>query len=449
MAQVKDMTKGNETRLLIQFMLPMLFGNLFQQVYNLADSAIVGQFEGANALGAIGCTGSITFVFFSLCHGLASGAGIIVSQYFGAKNHEDVKKTIANSFYLIVVFGIVFSVLGVIATRPVLQLLDTPASQIDDAVAYMQIVCGGTIAVAIYNYIAQVMRALGDSRTPLIFLIVATVINIVLDFVFVVGMNMGVKGAAYATIIAQAISAVGSMIYGIAKNPYFKLKPQHLKIDNEIMNLCCKVGVPLAVQGLLISISCVILQRFVNSYDEEVVSAFTVTSRVEQLVQQPFNSLGLAMATFAGQNMGAGETERVRTSLKKAAIITAIISGVMLIVCYAAGTFIIGCFVKEAEVISIGATGLKIISLMFFPLGVIYITRGLLNGANDTFYAMINGVIEVLCRIGFSVLLSSVFPIGIWSVWVATGLTWVVTGIAGLIRYKQGIWLRKSIACTC
>lgn len=443
---VKDMTRGNETRLLINFMLPMLLGNIFQQVYNLVDSVVVGRYVGANALGAVGCTGAISFMFFALCSGLASGAGIIVSQHFGAKKDEEVKKTIANSFYLVVIFGIVLGLVGAIFTRPVLVLLDTPSAQIEDAVAYMQIVCGGTIAVALYNYAAQIMRALGDSKTPLFFLLVATVVNIVLDIQFVVYMDMGVRGAAYATVIAQAISAVGCIIYGFIKNPYFRLSKEHLAIDRPIIELCFKIGIPLTIQGLTISLSCVVLQKFVNGFEEEVVSAFTVTSRIEQLVQQPFNSLGMAMSTFAGQNIGAGKSQRVRTAFKKAVVITAIISASMLVLFWGAGHLIVRCFVKEASVILIGTKGLKIISLMFFPLGMIYITRGLLNGANDTVYAMINGVIEVCGRIGFSVLLVYIFPIGIWSVWFATGLTWVITGIAGTIRYKQGIWVNKKIA---
>ena len=442
---VQNMTEGKVTPLLLKFMVPMLLGNLFQQLYNVADSAIVGRYEGANALGAIGCTGSLTFLFFAFCCGLASGAGIIVAQHFGAGNENEVKKTLANSFYIVVLLGILLSVIGVWLTRPVLELLQTPEVQMQEAVDYMQIVCAGTIAVAVYNYAAQVMRALGDAKTPLIFLVVATVINIALDILFVIYMEMGVKGAAYATVIAQGASALASLIYAMIKNPYFQLKKEHLKADYRICALCFRVGMPLGVQSMLIAVSCVVLQRFVNGFDKDVVSAFTVTSRVEQLVQQPFNSLGLAMANFAGQNMGAGKSDRVRIALKKSAWITAIISIIMLAVCYLGGNLIVSCFVKEANVIAIGTTGLKITSLMFFPLGIIYITRGLLNGANDTFYAMINGVIEVCGRIGFSVLLVEIFPVGIWSVWIATGLTWVITGVAGLIRYKQGKWLQLRI----
>ncbi len=445
-AVVKDMTKGNETKLILQFMLPMLVGNVFQQVYNLADSIVVGRSVGSDALGAVGCTASITFLFFAICQGLASGAGVIVSQYFGGGEYENVKKTIANSFYIVMLSGVILSVLGFVLAKPILVIMDTPKVQQQDAVDYMQIVCAGTIAVAAYNYVAQIMRALGDAKTPLIFLLISTVTNIVLDIVFVVYMDMGVKGAGYATIIAQLFSAIGCFVVGFAVNPYFKLKKEHIKIDMDICKLCFNVGMPLAIQSMTIAISCVVLQRVVNSFDKDVVSAFTVTSRIEQFVQQPYSSLAVAVSTFTGQNMGAGKTDRVRRSLAKGIFITGIISAVMLVVSFGFGGYIVGAFVKDSpNVIEIGTRGFHIISTMFFPLGIIYVTRGVLNGANDTVYAMMNGVIEVCCRVGFSILLVYVFPIGIWSVWFATGLTWVVTGISALIRYKQGIWLKRGI----
>lgn len=442
---VKDMTTGNETKLLINFMLPMLVGNIFQQLYNIADSIIVGQYVGADSLGAIGCTAPITFLFFSICQGLGIGAGIMVAQYFGAKNEEQVKKTLTNSFYIVALSGLLLSVLGVVFTRPMLEFLGTPTNQLEDAVKYMHIICAGTIAVAVYNYASQVMRALGDAKTPLYFIFLATILNVVLDLYFVVELEMGVEGAAYATVLAQAVSAVGSLITAAIINPYFKLKWSHFALDVKLTKLCLKVGIPLGLQGFAIAVSCVILQAFVNSFDENVVTAFTVTSRVEQFVQQPYASLAMAVSTFTGQNIGAGNIERVRKALKSSVAIVGVISLVMLVVCFGAGRLIIHCFVDDAAVIAMGAKGLMIISTMFFPLGIIYVTRALLNGANDSKYAFINGGIEVTGRILFSVLMVFVVGAGQWSVWLATGLTWLLAGTVGVIRYKQNIWVEKSI----
>lgn len=446
MALVKDMTKGRETPLLIKFMLPMLLGNVFQQFYNIADSAIVGQHEGATALGSIGCTGSLNFLFFSLCNGLSVGAGIIVAQHFGAGNDRRVKNTVANSLYIVTLFGILISVLGVLIARPVLTLLDTPKAQIDGAVDYMKIICGGNIAVALYNYSAQVMRALGDSKSPLIFLIVASFINVGLDVLFVIYLGYGIKGAAWATVIAQAVSAVASLIYGFIRNPYFRLTKENLKIDKVIVTQCLKIGMPLAAQGMLIAISCVILQRVVNSFDEVAVSAYTVTNRIEQLVQQPYSSLGAAVSTFTGQNMGAGKQDRVRTALKKSIMIVAAFSIIMLAVCFIFGRPIMRLFVKESNVIDIGAKGIRITSLMYFFLGTIYVTRGLLNGAGDAVYAMINGCVEVTGRICFPLLLIHLLNIGLWAIWLTTGLTWFITAMAGVIRYRQNKWCDLTVA---
>ena len=443
---VRDMTTGSEMKLLISFMLPMLVGNILQQVYNIADSIIVGNYLGSNALGAIGCTAPITFLFFSICHGLGMGAGIMVAQYFGAGHEENVKKTLTNSLYIVVISALLLSFVGVVFARPMLELLGTPINQIDDAEIYMKIICAGTIAVGIYNYASQVMRALGDAKTPMIFIMVATVLNIVLDILFVMEFDMGVAGAAYATIIAQSVSAIGSLLTAAIINPYFKLKLSHFTINRQIFNLCLKVGLPLGMQGFAIAISCVILQGFVNSFEEKVVTAFTVTSRVEQFVQQPYNSLASAVSSFTGQNMGAGNIDRVRTGLKKSVIIVGVISLTMLLVCFGAGELIARCFVADAQVIDISVKGMMILSTMFFPLGIIYVTRALLNGANDSTYAFINGGVEVLGRILFSVLMVYVVGAGQWSVWLATGLTWLFAGTIGVIRYKSNIWVKKSIA---
>lgn len=440
MAVIKDMTKGKETPLLLKFMLPMLLGNVFQQFYNIVDSAIVGRFEGATALGSIGCTSSLNFLFFSICNGLSIGAGVLIAQNFGAKNERLVKNTIANSLYIVTAIGIVISLIGFFSARPILTFMKTPEAQFEGAVDYMQIVSGGTIAVALYNYSAQAMRALGDSKSPLFFLVVASVINVVLDLLFVCEFGMGVSGAAYATVISQAVSAISCLVYGFLKNPYFRLKKENLRFDRNIAGKCFKVGVPLASQSMLIALSCVILQRVTNSFDEIAVSAYTVTNRIEQLVQQPFASLGAAVSTFTGQNMGAGQTERVRTSLRKSTMLVAGFSVIMLGVCHIFGANIVSIFVKEKEVINLGANGLKITSALFFPLGMIHITRGVLNGAGDALYAMINGVMEVIGRVGFSLILVNFVDIGVYAVWLTTGLTWVITALTGVVRYLQGKW---------
>ncbi len=437
---VQDMTKGKEVPLLLKFTIPLLVGNLFQQCYSIADSAIVGRVEGANALGAIGCTNWITYIFFACCNGIGIGAGILVAQFFGAAERGKIKQAITNSFYIIMLLGVVLSVLGFLVTRPVLTLLGTPDGQIEQAVDYMEIICGGTFAVALYNYVAHVMRALGDSKSPLIFLLIASILNIVLDVLFVVYLGYGVKGAAWATVLAQLISAILSMGYAVWKNPYFRMEREDLKFNRELSGMCLKIGFPLAAQSVLISLSCVFMQSMVNRFDEEVVSAFTVTSKVELLLDQPFIALSAAMSTFTGQNMGARREDRVNRAFRWSVLITTIYCILTAVAMFLLDEQIARIFVQETYVVEISAIALRIMGVMYWPLGMIFIIRALLNRAGDAGYALTNGIVEVAGRIGFSVLFVFLIPVGMWAVWIATGLSWGLTALMAYLRYRKGIW---------
>lgn len=442
---VQDMTEGNEVKLLIKFSLPMLLGNVFQQFYNMIDSIVVGKYIGANALAAVGATSSLIFLTFSICLGLSIGIGIIISQYFGAKDEENVKRAIANAVYVIAVSGIIMSIITSTLARPILQAMHTPPEILDNSTVFLRIVSGGMIAVAAYNAIAAVLRALGDSKTPLIFLFLSCIVNVVLDLLFVLKFGFGVAGTAWATVISQGIAALGCTVFALINNPYFKLKREHMKVNWPIINKCIKIGIPVAVQNSMIAVSLVALQRVVNGFGETAVAAYTATIRIEQLIQQPFNSLGAAMATFAGQNMGANKLERVRKGYYKSILIVAVFSFTAMLAAQFGGHAVMRIFVDKTDVIELGAKAIKITSCMYFSLGMIYITRGLLNGTGDAFYAMINGFVEVAGRVGFSTILALIPAIGVWSVWITTGLTWLITAIASVMRYRQGKWENKSL----
>lgn len=440
-----DMTQGSPAKLIFKFSIPMLIGNLFQQFYNMVDLMVVGKFVGDDALGAVGSTGSLNFLFFSLCFGLSAGIGIIVAQYYGAKDKEHVMRTIANAFYVLAMGAFIMSVLGVCFSRQILTFLNTPEKIMNDAVVYMKVTCSGIIAVACYNGIASILRALGDSRTPLYFLIISSIINIALDLTFVIVFHLGVFGVALATILAQGISAIGCIIYAYKKVEYFRIPKQYYIPNRRLMVKTFRIGLPVALQNSMIAISCVALQRVTNSFGENVVSAYTAANRFEQLIHQPFNSLGAAISTYAGQNMGAGKIDRVKTGYHRAVVFCAIYSMVMIPVSHFGGEVIVSMFANRPEVISIGAHALKITSWFYFFLGLIYVTRGMLNGAGDTIYSMINGIVEVVGRVGFAKPLTMVPTIGVWGIWFTTGFTWTITGIISVIRYRTGKWKRKSI----
>lgn len=439
----KNMTEGSELEHILRFTLPLLAGNLFQQLYNIVDSIIVGRYLGYNALAAVGATGSITYLFYTLCIGLSVGSGILISQSFGAGKSHEVKKYISNSAYASIAAGLIISIASVLASGTLLNLMNTPESIYSDAHRYMQVACAGTIAVAIYNWINSVMRSLGDSKTPLIFLIVASILNVALDLLFVVVFQAGVVGAALATVIAQALSAAGCIVFSFLKADYLKISRDELKYDGIYFKKCIRTGVPIALQNSMISVSMVFLQRVANGFGDTVIAAYTATMRVEQLIQQPFSSLNAALSTFAGQNMGAGFIDRTIKGYHKSLKAMAVFALVMLAVFAVFSRNIIGLFVTEESVIEIGSKALVLSSFFYIPLGTIHTTRGLLNGAGDVTYAMINGFVEVIGRIGFALILVHIPSVGAWAVWGTTCLTWVLTAVMSLIRYKGGKWRSK------
>ena len=442
-SRVVDMTKGNILKLLVSFMLPMLFGNVFQQFYNIVDSIIVGQFVGADALAAVGATGSINFLFFSLCNGLANGTGIVVSQYFGAGKDKDARKVVGNAVYIMAASAGLMTFLGITFANPILRALHTPENIIMDSTHYMQVICAGIICISVYNCVSAILRAVGDSKTPLYFLIVSSFINIGLDLLFVRGFNMGCIGAAIATVISQLISGGGCLIFAISTNEYFKISKDEFKFDKWIIHQCTRLGVPLAFQSSLIAFSCVALQSVVNTFGSVVVAAFTATSRIEQVVNQPFNSLGMAMSTFTGQNIGAGKEDRVKTGVKYGVMIMLCSCLLFIPMAQFGGRAIMSLFVKEVEVIEFGAHALRLTSWFYIFLGFIYVCRGMLNGAGDAHFSFINGVVEMLGRICFAKPFTLIPGVGVWGVWLATAMTWFVTGLVSIFRYSQGKWKKN------
>ncbi len=442
---VTDMTTGSPLKHILKFAIPLLVGNLFQQLYNMVDSIVVGNYVGKDALAAVGTCGSMNFLFFSLSSGLAIGIGIIVSQYFGAKDEKNVRSTIANSFYVLIVAALIVSIVGILFAPQLLRLLATPDNIIGDSVIYMRTTCAGIIAIALYNGVASILRALGDSRTPLYFLILSSIVNVVLDLYFVLALEWGVFGVALATIIAQAVSAVACLIYAYNKVPYFRLSREELKPHKDIIIKSFRLGVPVALQNSMIAISCMVLQGVVNGFGETVMAAYTIINRIEQVVQQPFGSLGTALTTYSGQNMGAEKIDRIKKGFRQATLIALVFSVLLIPVAYILGPQIVGIFVKDQEVIDIGYRALRITSLCYFGLGMIYVPRALLNGCGDTGFAMINGITEVACRILYAPIFTRIPFLGYWGIWVTTAATWVTTAIVCVSRYFQGKWRKKSI----
>lgn len=442
---VKNMTEGDPYKLLLTFAVPLFIGNVFQQLYNMVDSIIVGNYVGTDALGAIGTTGSLHFFFFSLVAGLSMGIGIIVSQYFGAGEKNEVKNTIGNAIWIILVCSIIMSAIGFCLARPLLKLMHTDPQILDDAVRYLRVTSIGIMCIGMYNGVSSILRALGDSKTPLFFLIFASILNVGLDFLFVLGFHMGVVGAGIATIFSQFISAITCIIYAYKSNSYFRLKRENFKIQLKLIQKACRLGIPVALQNALIAFSLIVLQGIVNSYGKTFTSAFTVVSRIEQLVQQPFMSLGAALSTYTGQNIGAGKIKRVLRGFRADTVICSTVALCTMIIFWILSPYIVLIFGDDPQVRDIAVDGLRITSSFYIFLGLIYTTRNVLNGAGDAMFSLLSGIVECIGRVFVAYPLTLIPFMGKYGVFYATGLTWFLNGMFSLVRYKRGKWKKMNV----
>lgn len=440
-----NMTEGSPVRLLIIFAIPMLIGNVFQQMYNLVDSVIVGRYIGADALAAVGATNSVSFLFFALCNGIGSGAGIITAQQFGAGNDENVKKSIVNAAYVMLIGSTLMGIAAFLATDVSLRFMATPEDIISDAVVYMHMQCLGLPLVAIYNHASSMLRALGDSKSPLYFLIFSCFLNVGLDLLFVCVFEMGIFGAAVATMIAQLIAGLGCLLYAIKFNSYFRLEKKHFAPDKQMIWGSIRLGVPLSLQFSLIAISCMALQRVVNGYGAAVVAAFTATGRVEQLLHQPYGTLCAALSTYCGQNLGAKNLDRIKLGFRKSMVMMTGFSLFMLPVMQFFGEAIVKLFVDDVQVIEYGAMAMKITSWFYLFLGIIYMTRGVLNGVGDAKFALMNGIVEVVARIIIPTGMCMIPFIGVWGIWWSAGVTWLISALFCLLRYFS--WKKNNMIC--
>lgn len=429
-----NMIEGNPVKLLIQFSIPMLIGNLFQQVYNLVDSIVVGQMIGSNALAAVGATGSATFFFFALCNGIGSGGGIIVSQLFGAKEFSKLKKCMTNVAYIMIVLPMIIGTLAYFLAEPLLIFLKTQPEVLHDSVRYMHVMCIGIIFVSMYNYVSSMLRALGDSITPLIFLIFSCIVNGILD-VLLVSIGFGVIGAAYATMISQLLSGLLCLGFAFKTNEYFKFTKSDMLFDSMMVKKVVKLGVPLSLQYSLIAISTMALQSVVNSFGVTAMATFTATSRIESIIHQPYQTLATSASTFTGQNYGAKKMRRIVRGYRDSLKIMAIFTVIMLIVMQLFSRYIMRIFVSDIEVIDMGAKALKITSMFYIALGALYVIRGVSNGLGDGLFALLNGIVEVFGRFIVPIALVSIPLIGVWGIWWSTGIVWFISCLTAWLRY--------------
>lgn len=435
----KDMTTGNPVKLILYFSIPLLIGNIFQQFYSMVDTIIVGRFLGVKALAAVGSTGSLTFLIIGFVLGLASGFSVLVSQKFGANDDEGLKKAVASSIVLSTVLAIIITIISVFAAKPLLTLMNTPSDIINDATTYITVIFAGTFATFFYNMISGILRALGDSKTPLYFLIISSILNIVLDLVFIVNFNMGVAGAAWATVISQGVSGLLCLFYTAKKFPILHLKKEHFKFENEYIKQHLRIGVPMALQFSITAIGAIILQGAVNAFGSTVVAAHTAASRVEQLVMQPSVTFGVTMATYSAQNLGAGNIERIKEGVKKCTMINIIIGIIAAIILIFFGDVFVKMFVtgSDPSVIAYAKQYLTIVAFFFIPLSLIFIYRNALQGMGYTFVPMMAGVAELVARTVVAFTLPAL--IGYTGICLAGPMAWIAAAIPLILDYSKKI----------
>lgn len=432
-----DMTKGSPSRLIIKFMIPIILGNIFQQLYNVMDTIIVGQFVGVEALAAVGATGTISFLILGFMMGITTGFTVLTSQRFGAGDIEGVKRSVGNAYLLSVVVTVIMTIVSVAGMDWLLHIMQTPDDIYEMSKTYIVIICLGMGLTILYNLLSSMLRAVGNSKVPLYFLIVAAILNIVLDLVFIIVFKMGVAGAAWATIISQGVSGVLSLIYILKKVPTLQIEKRHLVPDAWCIRNQLSVGIPMALQYSITAVGAIMVQAVLNMLGSTIVAAYTVSCKVEQFVTQIYGAMGMTMATYAAQNRGIGDMERIKRGSKIAFWMSTVYSVVIFIALEAALPWVVRLFLTGdlTEVLGYVRIYITICGIFFTPLGMIFIYRNVMQGCGYGFLPMMGGVVELVCR-GIVAVIAGYF-LSYEGVCSANASAWCITGIYLWISYRH------------
>lgn len=422
---IKDMTQGSPLKLILGFMVPLFFGNIFQNLYSMADAAIVGQVLGTDALAAVGATGSVNFLLIGFSLGICSGFAIPIAQRFGAQDYEDMKKFLGNSVVLIAAFSVVFSVITMLLCRSFLELMGTPADIVDQSSAYLTVIFAGIPATLLYNMVSGILRALGDSRTPVFFLILASLINVGLDFALILWFRMGVEGAALATVLSQLIAGLGSLVFMVKNFEIVKLSRHHLKLSAEHVSKLIGMGLPMALQTSITAVGNVILQTSVNSLGVNAVASITAGSKVFMFFDSGTGAMGVTMSNYSGQNMGAGKYDRISKGIRTSTSIMAVYSVIGLVTMALVGRSMLLLFIdpSETEIMTLAFRHIIISSAFLFPLSLVNSVRFIIQGMGYSRLAVCAGVLEMFARGITGLVLVPAF--GFTAACFASPLAWV------------------------
>lgn len=447
---MRDMTKGKPLRLIVWFFIPIMLGSLFQQLYSMVDSIIVGKFVGVSALAGVGSTGSFNFLILGFCMGISTGLGIVLGQQFGGKDYEGMRKSLVNGFYLLGALTAVLTPLVYIYCAPLLRLMNTPEEFFEEAYTYISIIILGLASNMVYNAAASILRAVGDSRTPLLALLAASALNVVLDLVFIVCFGMGTAGAAVATVISQGLSGAGCMIYMFRRYEILRVRRGELSFSPARLKQILVISLPMALQFSITALGGVILQSTVNALGTVAVAAITAGSKICNMFQSAFDSVGVTMATYCSQNLGAGKPERIRQGVRSALLLSAglCLAGMALI--FLVGRPMAGLFADAGDTALMDdiVYYMRVNAVFFLLLGYLFVIRNSLQGMGHSFVTMFAGGSELLGRAVIAVLLIERF--GFAGASLSNAVSWALADVILAVSYAvlmhralRGTWGRK------
>lgn len=441
---MRDLTEGNEARRILGFALPLLIGSVFQQLYNVVDSIIVGRVIGKEALAAIGNAFPIMFTLIALIIGVAFGGTIVISQYFGAKDYEKVRRAIGTIYVLMFTMAIVLSGLGLIFLDKILSLVDIPEDVLPMATAYIRIIIAGIIVFFGFNGTSAILRGLGDSRTPMVFIIISTFFNIGLDILFVLKLGMGIEGAAYATIISQGGAFLTAVIYLNRKHELISIRLKDFVFDRKIFAQSVRIGLPTGFQQTFVALGMMALLKIVNQFGTNVIAAYSVAGRIDSIAIQPAMIFSQALAAFVGQNTGAGKQSRIKHGLKATFLMSAGVSILLTIIIISLRGDLIGLFNRDPNVIRIGAQYLVIVSSFYILFSGMFTINGVLRGAGDTLIPMFITLFSLwLVRIPGAWFLSE--KMGEVGIWWSVPIGWSSGLLLSYLYYLTGKWKTKAV----
>ena len=437
-----DLTEGKVWKVIVRFAVPLLVGNLLQQFYNITDSIIVGQFLGKEALAAVSASFFIYYFIISLVIGVGSGTTVVISQLFGAKQYQKVQLAFSSFFIFMLVGGIILSIAGIIFAEPVFRLTNTPEEVIPQAVAYFRIYIGGTFLFVTFNSIISILRGVGESVRPMLFILITTVLNIAFDLLFILVFKWGIEGAARATVVSQGICMCIALAYVNNTHPLLSIKKQDMLFDWKLFKESLKIGLPTSVQQCAIALGLIALLGIVNSFGTNTLTAYGAAGKIDTIITQAILTLSGALAAFCGQNIGAGRLDRVKKGVQFTMYTNIALGLLTFAAVYLFGNEMMRIFTKDIDVVAIGKEYLLIIGGFFIVHGALNVYNGALRGAGDTLFPMITSLVCLwLIRIPLAYYLSS--WLGRNGIWWAIGISITIGLIVTFVYYKMGFWKRR------